>query len=245
MNTEFDEYVGQNEELKLIDSINNALIYFEHLEDVRDKLEEVAKHIKGEYEEDIKVILNKINVLVEALEGTEDEEVVNKYLKGAEDLGKTLPKTKIERLGYSKEIITLLSRGETVVDIARRLSLTESSVKNFKKMYLAAKPIERIRIRKRSVFDIATNYEELGSMLYRSLAKLELIDPEHHVKYISEYRQLLVLADKFIKENTAKQKLEELGMLVKEVLISEMPEKRHYIINRLKEIGIGKALVGN
>ena len=239
------EILEKNEELRLIDSINNALIYFEQLEDIKEKLEEVAKHIKGDYKEDIKVILEKVSLLVVALEGTEDEGVIDQYLRGCNELGKSLPKTKVERLGYSQEIIKLMNRGESAGDIAKKLGLSLSSVSTFCKMYNSARPAERVKIKKRSVFDIATNYEELGSMIYRSLAKLELIDPEHHVKYIAEYRQLLMLADKFLKENTAKQKVEELGMLVKEVLINELPEKRAYILNRFKEIGVGRALTGS
>lgn len=223
---------------KVINEINNALVYFEQLQDCVERLETIDKNLKvNEYTEDIKVVIEKMKTLIAALDTNEGGESVKHMFK--EGNLKRLPKTKIERLGYGRIIIDSLNRGENIKDISNKLSLSVSMVSKFCKMYENLKPSEKYQVKRRSVFNIADNYEELYVLLYRTLSKLENLDPEVYVKCASEVRLLLAAVDKFVEKNTERKKIQELGQVILEILIAESPERRAHIIERFRKIGIG------
>jgi len=146
------------------------------------------------------------------------------------DAKKSLGQSKVERLRLSSEIIRLKEVERlTFEQIATRVGLSVSTVSKFYKYYSEAKPTEKVRLKKASVFDSTQQLEDLHAMIFRQLERLEG-DPENHVKYIPEARQVLKLAMDYIGTVNQKQEIENIKAKVRAILLQLAPEKRDEIL---------------
>lgn len=145
--------------------------------------------------------------------------------------GVSLPKDKIERLGLGPEIIRLRPR-MTITQLAEHFNLSEETIRRFLRRYDQMKASEKSRLRSSSVFDVFDRLEELAAMIYRQLAILEA-QPETHVKYIAELRQVLDLAARLTKDLYTIRKYEEFKKAVVDILMQELPHRRAEVQQRL------------
>lgn len=230
-------YEPQQETLNL-ERAAKAVSYMEQLEHIISSIEGMSKLVSAEYSGELKAIAARASALYHALDTT--EEGASLIENGNKLSGVSL--SKIDRLKLGSEIKRLRDNGKTYTEIGEYLDISPQKVSQFCRAYDAAPPSKKAEMRKSSIFDIASNMEDLGAMIYRQLARLENTDPEHHVKYTGELRQLLVAAQKFMESHSARLKIESIGMLVSEILIDELPEKRAKVLARFREIGFKGAL---
>jgi transcriptional regulator with XRE-family HTH domain len=221
----------------IIEKAHKALAYLEQIEAVIISLERLKNTCEVDSRLQVEEILARVQALYKALDTQSGEEFMG---KGEKLVTYT---SKIQSLNLGPEILELRRKGMSLDKIAERLGISSNTVSKFLRLYDEATPSKKIEMTKRSVFNIAENYEELGAMLYRCLAKLEHVDPEQHVKYIGELRLLLTQVQKFIEHNTMRSKLDQLRMLVLEILTGELPEKRLEIIEKFRKSGIEKSLM--
>jgi len=221
----------------VIERAHRALAYLEQIEALITSLERLKNRCEEESRLQVEEILARVKALYKALDTVEGEEFIG---KGEKLVTYT---SKVESLNLGPEILELRRKGITIEKIGERLGIAANTVGRFLRLYDEATPSKKIEMTKRSIFNVAENYEELGAMLYRCLAKLENVDPEQHVKYIGELRLLLTQVQKFIDQNTMRSKLEELRMVVIEILSAELPQKRLEIIEKCRKAGVEKALM--
>lgn len=220
----------------VIEKVHKALAYIEQIQALIISLERLKNTCDKESRLQVEEILARVKALYKALDTASGEEFIG---QGEKLVAYT---SKVESLNLGPEILELRRKGMTIERIGERLEISSTSVSKFLKLYDEAAPSKKVEMTKRSVFNIAENYEELGAMLYRCLAKLENVDPEQHVKYVGELRLLLAQVQKFIDQNTMRAKLEELRELVLETLVGELPDKRSEIIERFRKAGIQKLI---
>jgi hypothetical protein len=218
---------------------NNALSIIEQLDVICSQLHDLEGIVSLSNKADVAAISARADALLKVLNESEDD-----VLCITEETAKItqIGHSKIEKLGIGAEIIRL--RGEAKMsykDIATRFQLSASTVKNFCELYDKSKPLEQAKVRSTTPLDYERTWEDLGAMIYRMLARLEN-DPENHVKYISELRQLSVVVEKFQNKQTAQQKIEQIIHINKEILLDVLPEKAHLIMQRFNEVGLGRAL---
>ena len=209
-------YEPQQETLNIERAVN-AVSYMEQLEHIITSIQEISELVSSEYKIELKAIATRASALYQALDTT--EEGASLIENGKKLSGVSL--SKIERLKLGFEIKRMRDNGKTYKEIGDYLDISPQKVSQFCKAYDAAPPSKKAELKKSSIFDIASNMEELGAMIYRQLARLENTDPEHHVKYTSELRQLLVAAQKVMESHSAQRKIDSIGMLVSEILIDE------------------------
>lgn len=230
-------YEPQQETLNL-ERAAKAVSYMEQLEHIISSIQGLSELVSAEYSGELKAIAARASALYNALDNT--EEGASLIENGKKLSGVSL--SKIDRLKLGSEIKRLRDNGKTYTEIGEYLDISPQKVSQFCRAYDAAPPSKKAEMKKSSIFDIASNMEDLGAMIYRQLARLENTDPEHHVKYTSELRQLLVAAQKFMDSHSARSQIESIGMLVSEILIDELPEKRAKVLARFREIGFKGAL---
>lgn len=225
-------YSLQDENLRL-DRANRALALIEQLEMIAQSLAVLVDLVPSDLKTEVRAILARAEGLYAALNETEEGAAVVELSTSLADSAKT----KIERLCLGSEIIQMRRNGSTYQEIGRALDITPTSVSRFCRAYDLATPAKKAELRKKSIFDTAQNMEDLAAALYRQLAKLEATDPEHHVKYVSEMRQLIISAQKFMEQLSTKQKIDNISQLVMEILLQELPERRGEILKRFSDIG--------
>lgn len=230
-------YEPQQETLNL-ERAAKAVSYMEQLEHIITSIQGISELVSAEYSGELKAIATRASALYQALDNT--EEGASLIDNGNKLSGVSL--SKIERLKMGSEIIRLRNNGKNYKETGDYLGISPQKVSQFCKAYDAAPPSKKAELKKSSIFDIASNMEDLGAMIYRQLARLENTDPEHHVKYTGELRQLLVAAQKFMESHSAQRKIDSIGMLVSEILMDELPEKRAKVLARFREIGFRSAL---
>jgi transcriptional regulator with XRE-family HTH domain len=221
----------------VIEKVHKALGFIEQIEALIISLDRLKNTCDEGSKLQVEEILARMQALYKALDTPSGEE----FMGGGEKLLSYT--SKVESLNLGPEILELRRKGMTFERIAARLSISNATVSKFLRMYDEATPSKKIEMTKRSVFNVAENYEELGAMLYRCLAKLENVDPEQHVKYIGELRLLLTQVQKFIEQNTLRAKLQQLQELVRAILIKELPDKRERITKMFREYGLDKNLI--
>lgn len=229
-----------NIDIDALEKTNKAMALIEQLQLISEQLKDLEKTAPVPVKAEVTAISARAEALFNAVNETDSEEALQQIGEGLKL--SNIAKSKIDKLGISSEIIRLRSEAKmSYSDIAKRFSLNESTVSNYCKLYDKSRPIEQAKAKTRSIMDYANTWEDLGAMIYRMLAKLEN-DPEHHVKYISELRQLSVVIEKFMSKQTAQQKIEQIIQINKEILLDVLPEKKQLIMERFQQVGLGKAL---
>lgn len=225
-------YSVQEENLRL-DRANKTLALIEQMELITQSLKVLEDLVPPELKTEVRTVFSRAESLYTALNETEEGAALVELSTSLSDSAKT----KIERLCLGSEIIQMRRNGSSYKDIGEVLDLNPTSVSRFCKAYDLATPAKKAELRKKSIFDTAQNMEDLAAALYRQLARLEASDPEHHVKYVSEMRQLIISAQKFMEHLSTKQKIDNISQLVMEILLQELPERRGEILKRFSDIG--------
>ncbi|MGG6281743.1 hypothetical protein ACQ4M3_09255 [Leptolyngbya sp. AN03gr2] len=152
--------------------------------------------------------------------------------------------SKVERLRLGGEIIRLRELGRMSIDeIATQIALAPQTVSRFLKYYDSIKdPSEKSRFQRASIFDTTNQLEDLSAMIYRQLAKLESVDPEHHVRYIGELRMTIKAAQEWMDRVSNAQKMDELKSVVAEILMRYVSETdRPMAIRDIQQAGMRTA----
>lgn len=228
--------MDQNEHQRALTKAHKALSFIEQFQQIERDIKELVVVVPRTYRADLKLIEAKVNGLLQVLDVGEEQ--IFQTITSAKTEGVT--RSKIERLRIGGEIIRL--RNEVKLSykaIADRFEIHEHTVSAFCKAYDQATPTEQARIKRTSIFDSHNQYEELGAMIYRCLARLEQDgELETHVKYIGELRQTLKQAEQWMDRVSVSSKLEQIRAIVMEVLLDELPEKRTLIMQRFAEMGV-------
>jgi hypothetical protein len=219
-----------------------ALAIIEQFETIVKDLDQLHEHVALEYRPEVSLVKSRAESLLKMLNNKEDgEEVLRVLNSDSSDAGSSI-RGVIAKLGIGSEIIRLRNmERQTFKQIGERFSLSETTVSKFCRLYDRMTPLEKVKERNRSIMDFVGHWEEMGSLIYRMLAKLEN-DPENHVRYISELRQLLKNVEGFQARYTAQQELQQVKDIVREILIQELPEKQALILARFKDTGVNKLL---
>jgi hypothetical protein len=214
-----------------------ALSFIEQLENCLNGLNYVSESLPLEVKTELDIYIDKLRILISLVDDNPTESGIPELLAGAKLSLKNFNPTVIERLGIASQIIRLRQVDQlNYTQIANRLNISVSSVKRFLTYYDQAPLSTRAQYQRASIFDTSSQYEEIGTMIYRQLARLEN-EPEHHVKYISELRQLLKSAHDWMDKLQSHNEMAEVKETVIEILSSCLPEQREEIIKRFNSIG--------
>jgi hypothetical protein len=219
-----------------------ALAIIEQFEKVVKDLDKLYEHVGLEYRAEVSIVKSRAESLFNMLNNSEDGEEILKSLNAEADTNSSSVRGVIANLGIGSEIIRLRNiERRSYREIAERYSLSERSISKFCRLYDQMTPLEKVKERNRSIMDFVGHWEEMGTLIYRMLAKLEN-DPENHVRYIAELRQLLKNVEGFQARYTAQQELQQVKDIVREILLQELPEKQALILARFKDTGVNKLL---
>lgn len=224
-----------NESLSAAQSALDVVAFYEELEGIVRDLEGFIKNLNREDRVEGLTIHARLNSLCEAI-GIGD---VQEITRGTATQLSTAYPSKIKRLGVANQIVEMVQQKNiSKEEIANRFGLSKDTITRFLKAYDAATPKEQAKLRKSSVYDIQTNMESLHAMMLRAISRFEL-DGEINARNLSEYRQLLTLAQKQLHEMNTNKKLDELASLIEEVLLVHcLPESRPKVISEFQRIGL-------
>jgi hypothetical protein len=227
--------LNQNEDYRARESALNALSFIEIIESLIVDFTAYTNCLPAEYQIEATLYLSRIKTLREALD---DEGFDPSILGASASLSKKLP-SKIQRMGVASQIISMREEGKfTIKEISERFGISAPTVKTFLDAYDKAKPVEKTRIAKTSVYDIQENMENLHGMLLRTIARFEL-DGDINNKNLSEYRQLLALANKQLKEYQSAQKYNQIAALIEQILLEYCDkEARSKIVAEFQRLGL-------
>lgn len=223
-----------------IEGTERVIALIEQIETLCTDLRELETAVPIKYKNDVSAVKERARAILKLIdEDTQDTEVYQAIKERSSLTNAT--KSKIERLGLQEQVIRLRHSGKTYKEIGEQLGVSSHLVSRFCNIYDTLSPKEQIKTRSRSIMDFVGHWEEMGALIYRMLAKLEG-DPENHVKYISELRQLLKGVEQFQSRYSAQQEIQQIKDVIQEILIQELPEKRLLIMQRFREAGVNKLL---
>lgn len=215
-----------------IEKADKSLALIEQLEAVLDDMESFINELPKLYYQEGKPILERLKGFYEILN-------IDSTNIDALDLNWKPLKSKIERRRLSHEIIRLSEEeGLSHQAIADKVDLSRSTIQKFVKQYQQAKPSEKAKQRKDSIFQTYDQLERLSTLIYRELARYEGQDGNIHVKYIEQLRKLITEANQWMDRASERQKLEEIAMIVREVLTECTEDQEKLIAQRFEEIGL-------
>jgi len=188
------------------------------------------KGIKAELDVHVSTLKSLVNVLDTdgvPLDGTE----------GA--MGGYPYRTIIERLGISGELLRARGQsGMTLKKLSEMYGVGKETLSRFFRAYDEAKPKERIRMQRISVFDTGQQLEDLCVTIKRNMARLEGANDDVNVKMIAEMRQTIQLAATFAEKMANAQRYQQFTSVVYEVLSSELPHRRTEILKKIQAAGM-------
>jgi len=216
-----------------IEKADKSLAVIEQFEAVIEDLDSFINSLPQMYLEEGKPVLERLKSLYELI----NIDVTN---IDTLDLNSKKARSKIERRRLSHEVIRLIEEeGLYYKEVGERLGISGSTVSKFYKQYENAKLSERAAVRRSSIFDTYDQMESLSAKIYKALATYEGMDGNVHVKYIEQMRKLITEAHQWMDRVSEKQKLEEIGMIVREVLSNCTKDQEELIAKRFEEIGLG------
>lgn len=229
---------GVNQENQKEEQALAIVAFIETIEVLIQNYGEFVKTLPREYKDEAGTYLGQLKAIYLSLED-EDSDIS----KTITDLDRPikpsfLMKSKIQRLGLSKQIIEMRKAAYTIKDIAARVGMSQSAVSSFCQYYEKATPTEKVQLNKSNVYDIQNNMQTLYASLLRQMARFET-DGEVSVKFTSECRQLLMLADKQLKEYSNAAKFQTVATIIERVLLQHCsPEGRIEVIKEFQQLGL-------
>lgn len=224
----------------VIEGTERVLGLIEQLETLYQDLTSLEEAIPIKFKMELSLIKERAHTILKIVDEDSDNDAVFEAIKERASLTNAT-KSKIERLGLQEQVIRLRHSGKTYKEIGEQLGVGAQIVRRFCSIYDKLSPKEQIKTRSRSIMDFVGHWEEMGSLIYRMLAKLEG-DPENHVKYVSELRQLLKSVEQFQSRYSAQQEIQQIKDIIQEILVQELPEKRLAIMQRFRQAGVNKML---
>jgi len=157
-------------------------------------------------------------------------------------------KSKVERLGLSKEVIRLATQSKlSAPQIAEHfagqgIDLVPTTILRFLKAYESSTYAEKVRSKSTSVFDTSEQLERLLSIVNTQLSKLAYsIDPkqqENHKGYVGELRQLIKLAADLQRSVQAQIEQSKFQSDIRYILLSVCtPDQQRMVLDRLRQYG--------
>jgi transcriptional regulator with XRE-family HTH domain len=212
-----------------------AVSFIELLENLLRDLKTFSDSLPQEYRYEANVHTASLTAIVEAV-NAEDFDV--QHLGMTTSLSKMYP-SKVQRMGIAGQLIAMREEGKySLQEISERFGISRSTVSAFYQAYDAAKPSQKAKMSKNSIYDIQDNMENLHGMLLRTISRFEL-DGDITNKNLSEYRQLLALAHKQLKDISTAEKFDKLAVLIEEVLLQHcLPDSRQYIMSEFQRLGL-------
>jgi hypothetical protein len=203
------------------------LVAVEHVLEVAKQLQELAQ-LSGELKPELQRAQQQLEAVVALLE----EPPVGSV--------RPLLRSRIERLGLANEVLRLREAGYTYQEIADRYraeGLTADLVGRFCRGYDRLQAAERLRVRRQSIFETQQRLEDISSMLYRLIARLEV---EHNdetlVKAIGELRQTAALAQQVMKDMVTYAQYQQFKQAVLALIAEYVPaERRGELAQRIAE----------
>ena len=223
-----------------IEGTERVIALIEQVETLCLDLKNLEEAAPIAFKPEVLAIKERAKAILKAMDADSDDAEVYKAIKERSSLTSVV-KSKIERLGLQEQVIRLRYSGKSYREIGEQLGVGADLVRKFCQVYDSLTPKEQIKTRSRSIMDFVGHWEEMGALIYRMLAKLEG-DPENHVKYISELRQLLKGVEQFQSRYSAQQEVQQIKEIIQEILVQELPEKRLLIMQRFREAGVNKLL---
>lgn len=224
----------------VVEGTERVLSLIEQLETLCQDLASLEEAVPIKFKMELSLIQERAKTILKIVDEDSDNDAVFAAIKEKVSLTSTT-KSKIERLGLQEQVIRLRQAGKTYKDIGEQLGVSSDIIRRFCVIYDKLTPKEQIKTRSRSIMDFVGHWEEMGSLIYRMLAKLEG-DPENHVKYVSELRQLLKSIEQFQSRYSAQQEIQQIKDIIQEILSQELPEKRLIIMQRFRQAGVNKML---
>jgi hypothetical protein len=226
----------------ILSGVETVLSVMEQLETIYVDLQNLEEALPIKYQPDAVAIKERALAIIKALDDENDDvQQVYKTIQERSSLTASGNKSKIERLGLQEQVIRLRKAGKSYAYIAEKIGVSTTLVSRFCRIYDTLSPKEQIKTRHRSVMDFVGHWEEMGALIYRMLARLEG-DPENHVRYIGELRQLLKNVEQFQTKYSAQQELQQIKSIIQEILCQELPNKRLEIMQRFREAGVNRML---
>lgn len=224
-----------NESLTAAQSALDIVAFYEEMEGIARDLELFIRTLDRDNRVEGETIHARLSSLCETV-GISD---IEKITKGSVTQLSSAYPSKIKRLGIANQIVDMVQQKNfSREEIAKRFGIGVDTVSRFLKAYDQATPREQAKLRKSSVYDIQTNMESLHAMMLRAISRFEM-DGEVNARNLSEYRQLLTLAQKQLQEMNTNKKLDELASLIEEVLLVHcLPESRPKVIAEFQRIGL-------
>lgn len=216
-----------------MDALQQSLAFIEHLEQLTRDWDDYIGTLPVRTQAEGTALNGRLKALIEAMD------VEAQPLNIAGDTHVSLPRTKVDRLGVGGEVLRLhrdrnLSPDQIVQQL--EVDISAGTVSRYIKMYESAKPSQQVKMRRNSIFEIPERLEDLAMIVQRQLARLEAVDDEVHVKYVSEMRQLIQLTSDMVKLIYNAKRFQEMVRINYEVLKDELPEKRALIDEKFKQL---------
>lgn len=227
----------RNEDLELQEEALAIVAFIESFSALVENYSSFCETLPREHRAEACTYLAKLKAIVTALDNGDVE--LNKALDKRSNFFERYP-SKIKRLGIAGDIVKCSKeQGLSYEAIAERFDLTYAIVYNFFKVYNSSSVVEKHKIAKNNVYDIERNMQTLHAMLLRQLAKFEA-DGEISSRFMSEYRQLLAMADKQLREWSSSKKMDELGRIMAETFARYITsdKDREAVLNEFRLLGI-------
>lgn len=222
--------------LKQQEQALTVLSFIETLESLRDNLGAFINSLPKEHQSEGEAYHNTLKTLCEVLGDNSAE--ISEEINNAEKLITKFP-NKIKRLGIASDLIKASTeKGLNLEEISKRFGLNTATVKRFFDVYNKAAPTVRAKMLKSDVYDVERNMQSIHAMLLRQLNRFET-DGEVSARFISEYRQLLAMAERQLKEANSQRKIEQVAALIQEIMVRHCPEEaRKEIIKEFQALGM-------
>ena len=213
--------------------VNQAVALIEQFEILQENLTDFVRTLPAKYKDEAEVHLTTFNTLFSILDTDLAEEFGS--LSSTKLSGRS-PKSTIERLGVSQELIRMRKQGKTIAELALVFKLSPKTISHFFRKYDQLKPSDKAKVQKRSVFNTIDEFEELAIIIKRNLVRLEAQNDEVNVKLIGELRQTIVAASNLAERMANHERYQKFTEAVINVLMDELPSKRTVILRQIQAV---------
>lgn len=213
----------------------SALAIIEQFELLHSRYVTLEEKLSGRNKKELEACNGMLAALIEAIDQSNSPiEVLREN-----PLGGRQWQSIIQRMQISSELIRM--RGEPGMSIAKLseiFAVAPGTISRFFRYYDKAKPSEKIRMQRASIFDSAEQLEELSVTIQRNMARLEGVNDEVNVKLIAELRQTIQLAALLTEKMANYQRYNAFMQAVYDILKEELPQRRNEILARISSAGV-------
>jgi len=139
----------------------------------------------------------------------------------------------IQRLNIGGDIVRMSIEGYSIQEIAERFQLKEVLIRRFLCYYNKLSTSNKHKIRKISVFNTTEQLENMLVYIQQQLNRLQGTNDEVAVQYVRELREVIKAASTLSERMVGMHLYTQFTQTVMEVLLTELPGRRHEILERL------------